>query len=74
MSIRLLKTDELICCTDQPLSNFEQKLFTKLFQPILSISSYNLYLALHSLINYGELESKKITIEQAINKVNLTID
>lgn len=74
MSIRLLKTDELICCTDQPLSNFEQKLFTKLFQPILSISAYNLYLALHSLINYGELESKKITIEQAINKVNLTID
>ena len=74
MSIRLLKTDELICCTDQPLSNFEQKLFTKLFQPILSISSYNLYLSLHSLINYGELESKKITIEQAINKVNLTID
>ena len=74
MSIRLSLHDELICCTDQPLSNFEQKLFTKLFQPILSISSYNLYLALHSLINYGELESKKITIDQIINKVNLKLN
>ena len=70
MDIRLSLNDLLICCTDQPLSNFEQKLFTKLFQPILSISSYNLYLSFHSLINYGDLESKKITHEYLIKKAN----
>ena len=70
MSIIVSLHDELICCTDQPLDTFSQKFFTKFYQPILSIGASNLYLTLHSLINYGELESKKITHQTLLKTLN----
>lgn len=70
MSKIVTKQDELICFTDQPLDNFSQKFFTKFYQPILSIGASNLYLTLHSLINYGELESKKITHQMLLKTLN----
>lgn len=70
MSKIVTKQDELICFTDQPLDNFFQKFFTKFYQPILSIGASNLYLTLHSLINYGELESKKITHQMLLKTLN----
>ena len=74
MNISVSLNDELICCTDQPLDSFSQKFFTKFYQPILSIGAANLYLTLHSLINYGELESKKIThktLLKSLNNINI---
>ena len=70
MGIIVSLQDELICCTDQPLDTFSQKFFTKFYQPILSIGASNLYLTLHSLINYGELESKKITHQTLLKTLN----
>ncbi len=70
MAYNISLKDELICTTDQPLSNFEQKFFTKFYQPILSTKASTLYLTLHSLINYGDLESKKITHQSLFKTAN----
>lgn len=75
MNLNVSLKDELICCTDQPLSTFTQKFFTKFYQPLLTLGAANLYLYFHSLINYGDLESKKIThntLFKALNNLNIT--
>lgn len=71
MEYRCDSIDELIVATDRPLTDFDRKLFSDLFAPILSPLAVSLYNALNDLIPYGMQESTKTNHAKLLKSLKL---